>query len=363
MPEPELITIGVLARSSGLTASALRFYADSGVLEPSTVDPTSGYRYYTPAQAERAVLIRRLREMEMPLDRVAEVLAAGAQAASAIIDEHLAHPADRVERARATAAAVRAALAPASGPPPVRLGGAVFTHAVEQVLTATIHEPGLPVLNGVHLEARADGLVLTATDRYRLSTRTLVVELPGGEGWSVTADADGLRLLMPWTRRQHSLAVHPSGGGLRIATDTEARDCRTLAATFPDWRLLLASLPETRTRALIGRDALRRVLEEQPERRVRFRLPAGGAAVTVRSAGAETRSIPAVLTGPAIDIDFDLPSLYPAISTAVGPDVLIDLAAPDLPVVVRSAADGDLTTLVMPLAPDTTVPSTEGNRE
>jgi hypothetical protein len=32
----------------------------------------------------------------------------------------------------------------------------------------------------------------------------------------------------------------------------------------------------------------------------------------------------------------------------VGPEIMLDISAPDQPVVVRSATDGDLTTLVMP---------------
>ncbi|MFF3735417.1 MerR family DNA-binding transcriptional regulator, partial [Streptomyces sp. NPDC002476] len=37
--------IGVFAQRSGLTPSALRFYADSGLLPPAEVDPVTGYRY------------------------------------------------------------------------------------------------------------------------------------------------------------------------------------------------------------------------------------------------------------------------------------------------------------------------------
>ncbi len=42
--------IGVFAQRSGLTSSALRFYADSGLLRPAEVDPVSGYRYYSADQ-------------------------------------------------------------------------------------------------------------------------------------------------------------------------------------------------------------------------------------------------------------------------------------------------------------------------
>ncbi|MBV7698056.1 HD domain-containing protein [Streptomyces sp. TRM70350] len=40
-------------------ASALRFYADSGLLRPAEVDPASGYRCYSADQVARATALRR----------------------------------------------------------------------------------------------------------------------------------------------------------------------------------------------------------------------------------------------------------------------------------------------------------------
>ncbi|MGM1058309.1 MerR family transcriptional regulator [Saccharothrix sp. Mg75] len=350
MPDPELLTIGAFARSSGLTAGALRFYADSGLLPPASVDDSSGYRYYTRDQAERAAAIRRLREVDMPLELIAEVLAPGSRDAARIIDEYVARLAHRTRRARETAAAVKAALGLVPPAPEVRLNGPVFTAAVEQVLTATAQEPELPVLNGVRVEVSADGVVLTATDRYRLSTRALVPTAPSEADWAVTVDADDLRLALPWTRRRHDLRVSARAGRvhLRGDDDADARECRALPGPFPDHRLLLASLPEVRTRVLVPRNALLRDLEAQRDHRVR--LDVRGSGVVVSSAGTPPAPpVAAVVTGPAIAIGFATTTLHPAISTAVGPDVMLDLAGPHDPVVVRSADDGDLTTLVMPL--------------
>ena len=64
-------TIGRMARESGLSVSALRFYDGAGVLAPASVDPGSGYRYYTPDQLPRARLIARLRQLGLPLARIA----------------------------------------------------------------------------------------------------------------------------------------------------------------------------------------------------------------------------------------------------------------------------------------------------
>ncbi|MGW0916640.1 hypothetical protein ACWD1Z_33680, partial [Streptomyces sp. NPDC002784] len=45
--------------------------------------------------------------------------------------------------------------------------------------------------------------------------------------------------------------------------------------------------------------------------------------------------------------------LAPALEASVGPDVLLEISAADRPVVVRSADQGSFTTLVMPVALNT----------
>lgn len=46
---------------------------------------------------------------------------------------------------------------------------------------------------------------------------------------------------------------------------------------------------------------------------------------------------------------FPFATLYPALAASVGPDVMLQISQPDLPVVVRSADGGDFTTLAMPV--------------
>lgn len=70
-------SIGEMARDSGLSVSALRFYDRAGVLVPAWVDPVSGYRWYGPEQCEEARLLTRLRRAGMPLPDIRLVLAAG----------------------------------------------------------------------------------------------------------------------------------------------------------------------------------------------------------------------------------------------------------------------------------------------
>lgn len=69
-----LLTIGEVARSSGLSTKALRHYDSVGVLRPAQVDPDTGYRRYGPEQVERARAIRVLRRLEVPLDEIRRIL-------------------------------------------------------------------------------------------------------------------------------------------------------------------------------------------------------------------------------------------------------------------------------------------------
>jgi DNA-binding transcriptional MerR regulator len=74
--EPELITIGQLARLSGMTAKALRHYDRVCLLAPAVVDESTGYRFYAPEQVAHARLVRLLRSVDVPLEQVREALAA-----------------------------------------------------------------------------------------------------------------------------------------------------------------------------------------------------------------------------------------------------------------------------------------------
>lgn len=70
------LSIGDFSRMTHLSVKALRHYHDLGLLEPVEVDGTSGYRYYQPEQVPVAQVIRRFRDLGMPLDQVKAVLEA-----------------------------------------------------------------------------------------------------------------------------------------------------------------------------------------------------------------------------------------------------------------------------------------------
>lgn len=72
----QLMPIGRFSRLTGLTVKALRHYSELGLLRPASIDPDTGYRFYTAAQVLRAEAIRTLRRLEVPLDDISLLLVA-----------------------------------------------------------------------------------------------------------------------------------------------------------------------------------------------------------------------------------------------------------------------------------------------
>jgi DNA-binding transcriptional MerR regulator len=71
----EEVSIGEFARRSRLSLKALRLYDERGVLVPSRVDQASGYRYYDTAQLDEARLVVMMRQLQLPLAAIKELLA------------------------------------------------------------------------------------------------------------------------------------------------------------------------------------------------------------------------------------------------------------------------------------------------
>jgi DNA-binding transcriptional MerR regulator len=109
-----LLNIGDFSRMTHLSVKALRHYHDVGVLVPATIDPFTGYRSYDTSQVPAAQVIRRLRDLNMPLDQIRAVLGApDAGTRNSEIASHL----DRMERQlQQTEAAVLGLRALLAGP-------------------------------------------------------------------------------------------------------------------------------------------------------------------------------------------------------------------------------------------------------
>jgi DNA-binding transcriptional MerR regulator len=114
------LTIGDFSRATHLSVKTLRHYHRVGLLEPRSVDPDSGYRYYSEDQIPAAQVIVRLRNLDMPVPAVKAVLAAdGAAARNAIIAAHLDRLETELARTREAVSSLRNLLDRPATPLPV----------------------------------------------------------------------------------------------------------------------------------------------------------------------------------------------------------------------------------------------------
>jgi DNA-binding transcriptional MerR regulator len=110
------IAIGDFARMTHVSIKALRHYHDTGVLVPAEVDPSSGYRFYRADQVPVAQVIRRFRDLGMPLNEIKTVLHATDPASrTEVIVAHLERMQSQLSQIQATVASLRSLL---DGPPP-----------------------------------------------------------------------------------------------------------------------------------------------------------------------------------------------------------------------------------------------------
>jgi DNA-binding transcriptional MerR regulator len=117
------LAIGDFARATHMSVKTLRHYHRVGLLEPADVDPRTGYRYYATDQIPTAQVIRRFRQLDMPLDDIHAVLAApDLQARNELIAAHLDRLEEGLARTQSAVASLRDLLQPPASAVPADIG-------------------------------------------------------------------------------------------------------------------------------------------------------------------------------------------------------------------------------------------------
>ena len=108
------LSIGGFSRATHMSVKMLRHYHQIGLLAPADVDPHTSYRRYTPEQIPTAQVIRRFRELQMPLEQIRDVLAApDPETRNALIAEHLDALQDSLAQTQTAVASLQNLLGPA----------------------------------------------------------------------------------------------------------------------------------------------------------------------------------------------------------------------------------------------------------
>ncbi len=112
------LRIGDLARETGKTVRALRYYEEFGLLDPQG-HTEGGFRLYRPEDAGRVRLIERLQELGFSLERIRSIMGAwhrngtGEDAAlklRALLEESLADTQARIRKLQGVAGELQEAL-------------------------------------------------------------------------------------------------------------------------------------------------------------------------------------------------------------------------------------------------------------
>ncbi|KAB1128852.1 MerR family transcriptional regulator [Micromonospora sp. AMSO12t] len=354
-------SIGELARASGLTVSALRFYDSAGVLAPALVDPVTGYRWYTGDQVAPARLVAGLRRVGMPVAEIAAALRSEPAQIHRLLDAHLRRLEDGLADARRELSRIRTLIDPGEPAMTTRLvlSRADLAAAVDAVRFAVGADPDLPVLAGVLFESDVDGVRLVATDRHRLAVARA----------DARVDGPAVRVLAPVVFVDEVRALLDTGAGstpearLTVAAGTisvsvagRTVDAAVLPYDFPDHRRLLRPTPDDGPahRLTVDADALRAALTSADAPVVTRRHDGLPLAVTVlgpdgrggvRLLGADE------LAGEsdAFRVGVNGGYLLEALDAAGRGQLLLELDGPIAPLAVRRADDVEAFSILMPI--------------
>ncbi|MFI5834669.1 MerR family transcriptional regulator [Micromonospora sp. NPDC051300] len=356
--ESELRSIGELARASGLTVSALRFYDRSGVLTPARVDPVTGYRWYTGDQVDPARLVAGLRRVGMPLAGIAEALRLRHRPAEVrrLLDAHLRRLEDGLDDARRELSRIRRMIDPEETTVTIRLvlSRTDLAAAVAAVRFAVGADPVLPALSGVLLSVEPDGVRLVATDRHRMAVARVdaTVDGPPVTALLPVAAVDELRALLDTDTPTVDAVV--TAGRVTFAVAGRTLEVTGLPYDFPDYRRLV--------RARVGAPAYRIPVDGAA---LRAALTADGVRVCHRTHDGVAHEVvalgldgrgelrlvdPAAVDGPddRLRVGVNREYLLDALD-AGGGQLVLELDGPITPLAVRRADDAHAFSILMPV--------------
>ncbi|MGH3448716.1 MAG: MerR family transcriptional regulator [Nocardioidaceae bacterium] len=349
MTEP-LLTISAFARAVDLAPSALRYYDEAGLLPPTEVDAQTGYRYYTPDLERRAHMVRRMREVGVPVETMRVVLDGPADEAADILQGFATRASDTARRTAAAVADVVSSLhAESVEPSPVivTVDGPELATALRRVSTAADDDPESP-LGVVLLDFAEAELTVVATNRYWLATWSM----PTGDAWSssrrTVVPAAEVSDFALWLTRQRTVTLTAREKETRATGDQDNYPVPTTADRFPAYRLLLDAQPVPSGRVTVDRDPLLRMVAGVDDGAVL--LLSGDGRVTVRPQGSsEGVRLPATTLGEPINMGFSPLLLASALTAVVGSEVTLSYTASDCAVSATSAEQRSFTALVMPV--------------
>ena len=228
-----LLTIGRFAQLTRLSVKQLRRYDELGLLAPASVDEQTGYRFYHRGQARTAATVAMLRELDIPLAVVRELLTAGEERAVALLATERSRRADELARAARSIAALTQLIddghmlgadVSVVRDPPRRLATlrapgdpermATTTTALATAMAALVPDPSPPFVALFPLDLPTEFDIVLGVELTDPPPGTQPLDLPGGPVASTihAGPVDTVALswwpLLAWV---HERGLEPSG--------------------------------------------------------------------------------------------------------------------------------------------------------
>jgi DNA polymerase-3 subunit beta len=231
--------IGEVARASGLSVSALRFYDGAGVLVPAEVDPATGYRRYADDQVRAARLIAGLRRVGMPVAEIAQAVQdlGDPEAVRRRLADHQRRLENGLADAKRELLRIHALLDLEENlMTRITLPAAALAASLDAVRFAAPARADGPIPAGLLAECDDATLTLVATDRYRMAVASV----------AATVEGPPARLFLPLTFVDQVRAVRTgritldlTAGAARAETADGVVEAKPRPFEFPDFRRLL----------------------------------------------------------------------------------------------------------------------------
>lgn len=311
------------------------------------MDARTGYRYYTPDLERRARLIRRMREVGVPVETMRVVLDAPPERAAEVLQELAERAAETAQLTASVVAEVVSTLqqgGQAADPVAVPINGPELGTALRRVARAASSEAGSP-LHGVLVDITGSVVTVAATDRYWLATWSLISPRTQPDRRRVVVALDDVESLAGWLHRHDTVTVSLAADSALISVGGQDRAIVQAEDRFPAYRLLVDGQPAPRGRATLTRTDLLDASLDGPEA---VRLLLGPDRVTVAHGHSEESNLLATTTGGPIALAFSPTLLVPPLRMLAGPEVSLSYAAPDQPVRISSPDQPHVQALVMP---------------
>jgi DNA polymerase III subunit beta len=221
-----------------------------------------------------------------------------------------------------------------------------------KVSRAASRDESRPVLTGILVRFEGQGLVMAATDSYRLAVKETSMSEPGPE-LDAIVPARALVELSRVAQGALELQLGLQENQVLFMSDGVLLTTRRIEGQFPNYRQLL---PESfESEVTLPRDELLEVVRRvavmaQRNAPLRLRFEEGELTVSAQTqdVGEARETMPAPFSGEAIDIGFNPEFLRDGIESVEGDELRLKLISPLRPAVLQGAGE-DFSYLIMPI--------------